>query len=731
MSQFILRDEVFYHDYRDQPLPDLLVKQNSDCDFTHCEPLIRLDGLSQVIDKVKRARQTLLLSADKLTSEALVRALQDCADNGVRIYVLLSGHSDNQPTISSLAGRCLVRSGVPQAGALLLCDHMTTHANGLILLDEAILCLDDSIDKSWGIELAEQQINDCYRSFCQLFWQEANCEDVQQHRQKSTNPKSAPHPDGTITTNHVYQLINKLGSNLANIENDIVGLATNVSHRLVSATNKEKTRLICEQEITEGAKIPHGAVITEKAVPAMLIAVEQSWLLPDASDKDRANWCVMLSGLQHQQIEAAFGDEIKRAKWQFKKQSTIGDLQEDTFLRFADKPKEIVKVAANHKNKIPDIYTDTLDEFLNTEAKELARDKIEWQRDTLAHEIDFEVTIHPPYCPPEAREDGLYNEWRKCAQNWQHQLAHLSAEVEALKAEKQSLSERIRQFLVFPTSDITPLDFTKEITQLKVCSVDSSKPEERERLQGRLSKLKKQIAEHREMLSHSIDEAQQRDTWEEKRQALKSKYEDKLDIAEKKASVFKQVTEEHQQQVQQCENSFKKQWSALIDGLSEQQMQPIQQTPEALKAMNFENACKWKQDIKAKIWKRHFGLFDEVLASQHNQRHKVTTRLKDAEHNRNITESDKDKAEAMLKNHGEHFVYCPSDNLPSYASLETDFSWPHEEQPAIDFELKRAGKQRYLVISGKSQIEQGIKDAARLKAKLVCDRKKVEQLSNN
>ena len=190
MTRIVPRQEQFRVDYQNEYLPALFRKQASDADFSSSLPQLNSEALSQV---VCMARLTLLIGCEQLKDESLIHAIKEQAEKGIRIYLLLGEKTANKAAIDTLSGRCLIRTGVSQQGALVLVDHTTTEAQGLLLMSgQPLVAADQS---AWGIQLEPQQIDDSFRSFCKLFWEKSNEEYLQQNLPQVV----VEHPDGLIS----------------------------------------------------------------------------------------------------------------------------------------------------------------------------------------------------------------------------------------------------------------------------------------------------------------------------------------------------------------------------------------------------------------------------------------------------------------------------------------------------------------------------------------------------
>lgn len=184
MTQITVRQESFRVDYRSEGLPPLFCEQGSDCDFSASTILEFVDS-ADLISVVSKARLTLLLACDQIKNKELILALQEAADRGVRIYLLLGDQQSNHTAIDSLTGRCLIRTGLKQHGGLMLVDHTASQARGFLITGAQSMTTSGGGD--WGIQLEQRQIEDSFRSFCKLFWEDAGSEYLKQNESRETS----------------------------------------------------------------------------------------------------------------------------------------------------------------------------------------------------------------------------------------------------------------------------------------------------------------------------------------------------------------------------------------------------------------------------------------------------------------------------------------------------------------------------------------------------------------
>ncbi|MBL4796925.1 MAG: hypothetical protein JKY50_05900 [Oleispira sp.] len=759
MAQIQLRQDNFKIDYKNERLAALFSQQPSDCDFDSSAVLGLVSG-SELISAINNARQTLLIACDQLKEIKLIEALKQKADSGVRIYLLLGDDKSNQMAIDTLSGRCLVRSGVSQAGALILVDHATTKSQGLLLMDQKVLITSD--DKAWSIHLESQQIDDSFRSFCKLFWENSENEYLQQNqRQNKVN-----HPDGEVVTNHSRQLFGTLKDCL----NETLQSLSRVSEFTVDDPG-HSFQLLLNTSAKNIAKVARkGVSLTDNIIPTLLLSESGNWLLPNSPNFDIVNWCLRLSSVQSEMLGSLYDQAVEDAAWQYKSEVTMGDLPNKQSVRFSNQPGLIQSVEDNRTKRLKDINTDTIDIFLNDSAKSLASKFTNYQHDYMAHEIDYHVAIHPPYCPPEAKKDSLYNDWENAEENWQDKLTSLKYQQKNIDDKQAGFADRLKGFLkgFLLGQDQAVKQLNQELDTLQSWSVTKATPAGRIEKNKRYEDLQVSIRQRGNDTEEKLDEAQQNHSWEGKRAELLKSLNEKMDIVSARKEEQNLLISKEGEGKLLVDAAFCVAWKESVKSLSNgrleetkvKDLEPEQFLPdvlpekeeeravllesaklecmrkkrEALNSMMVEQAEQWKGIFNSKIWKKHYSTFSKALEDHHLSLKKIEREIQNADVAVNGCQSDLYLAQSMLSTHGERFIYQPNKDSKAFekqlglkekALQSGSFTWPDQELPAECTELRSLNKQRFLIIKDTEQLEHAKKDAARLSAKIVCDKERV------
>lgn len=781
MTRIVPRQEQFRIYYQNEHLPALFSKQASDVDLS--DSLDSFDDGKLIAEYLSCSRLTLLIACEQLKDESLILAIREQAEKGVRIYLLLGEKNANKAAIDVLSGRCLIRTGVSQQGALILVDHATTQAQGLLLISGQPLV--SAEQSTWSIQLESQQIDDSFRSFCKLFWENGNEEYLQQNKQQS----SVKHPDGAVVTNHSHQLCGTLKDCLG----DTLEHLQAATHSGFSASGDD-WRLLLETKSSDIAKQARiGVALTDSQIPFLLLSKDGNWLLPDQTDFSAANWSLKLSAQQSQKLGKAYDQAFEEAAWQYRDDSSICEYAHKQQIRFADQPSLECVVEEVRQIELEDINTLNIDSFLDDDAEKLASALTDWQRSQLAHFIDYNVVVHPPYCPESAIPDTLYQAWNNSEQDWQQRLEVISNAQSQIDQKQAGIADKLRGFvkgfLLGQGQSVKSLN--QEIEILKHWSVITATPAEREQHRQRLESLQGKIRRRGADTEQELDKAKQHQHWEQRRDALRADQSKANELLKQKLFDLEQLEKNKAEATSQVEQKFSDSWVAAAEKLTEKQLndtkingikpeqffaealpdipqaapkdadelekqarqEAIQQAKsrceeltkqarqacmqakrEVLKSMDVSQATNWKTSLQENVWKKHYSAFEHSLADHEQGLRKIERDIQDAQKARDNSKADQERIDKVLEEHGSSFVYQPKQVSDAFAkqlglsgnkSVESQFQWPSEELPVEGTKLREYKQTRFLVIFNQDQVEQARLDAERLDAKIVCEKESV------
>lgn len=749
MAVIEARKEQFQIDYTKELLPGLFHKQESDSDFSDVLPQVDSEWLKA--DLIKSSKLTLLIAVEKISHQELIRVIQETADRGVRIYLLLGDERANQTAIDALSGRCLIRTGVTQKGALVLVDHATNRAKGWLAMNHQVFSSDR--EQSWAISLDANQIGDSFRSFCKLFWEHSQNEYLQQNLLK----EKVEHPDKKIVTNHSHHLCGTLeeclGDTLAALG------AVSSSEFGVKGANYRLLKHVDSSSITGR----QGVALTDTALPSLLISEQGSWLLPDTAEFNAANWCLNLSGQQEKKMVAAYERAFEEAAWQYRSETRLGELPDGQQLRFSDQPELIRKVKAVRGKELEAVSTHTLDSFLCSSAEQLSEPQTGLRRDFLSHRVDYSVEIHPPYCPVTAQLDGLYDSWKEAEQLWQERLSSLQHRQQHIDEQQSNIADKLKGFLksfiLGQGQSVKKLN--RELAELKEWSVTKATPSERQVYRRRLVQLAEQITSRGRHTAAELDKAEQNHRWETELQELQKQESKALAFVRSKKNAHDALLADSDNNKRSAEKNFMRSWQDAVESLSDEQMKLVRlngikpeqflpdEIPEdkdaqaavrlqaekdfiesvrkALLAMDPPAAEEYRQAIKARTFRNHYGQLKRTIEDHQQALQKIERGLEESLKGVEKAKAILAAAEMALKTHGARFEYQEKNSASAFeqqlglkgSKLNTHFDWPKEELPAPGSELKVDTHRRWLVIRNTDQIDQANTDAELLNA-IVC-----------
>ncbi|MCG9720681.1 hypothetical protein [Shewanella sp. Isolate7] len=728
MTRIVPRQEQFRIDYQHEHLPALFSKQASDADFSSVLPMRNSEFLSRIISM---ARLTLLIACEQLKDEFLIQAIKEQAEKGIRIYLLLGEKNANKVAIDTLSGRCLIRTGVSQQGTLVLVDHSTTQAQGLLLMSGQPLVSADQ--PAWGIQLERQQIDDSFRSFCKLFWENSNEEYLQQNQQQS----SVQHPDGAVVTNHSHQLCGTLHDYLS----DTLAHLQAATHSGFSASGKSWRLLLGTHSNEIARQARAGVALTDNQIPSLLLSSDGNWLLPCRTDFAVANWCLKLSAQQSQKLEQAYDLAFEEAAWQYQSETAMGECSDQQLLRFADQPDQECAVAKVREIELEDINTQDIDSFRNDRAEQLASRVTAWQRSQLAHFIDYDVVVHPPYCPEAAKPDALYQDWEKAEKDWQQRLEVLTNAQSKIDQQQASIADKLRGFikgfLLGQGQSVKSLN--QEIDTLKNWSVTKATPAERELHRQQLESLQDIVRKRGSDTEQELDKAEQNQRWEQRHLSLQKKADENAAFTKEIASDLEKLRNGLSDRRANVDQIFCENWTSAAERLTDEQLNSAlvgdseskDSKRQAILDMTLDQANAWKKSVKDKVWNKHYKAFEGCFADREQGLKKIERDILEAQKALDNSRAEQERAEKALNEHGSSFVYQPKQASDAFAkqlglkgntAAENQFLWPSEELPVEGTELRKYQQNRYLVVFDTDQINQARQDAERLSAKIVCDK---------
>ncbi|MGS0827408.1 hypothetical protein ACVBIO_16495 [Shewanella sp. 0m-8] len=633
MGTLEIQQESFTKHYHDELLPPIFIDQGCAAEDNLSLPAFIAAVEQQIIiNLIDNTRLTLLLAADQLTNADIIKALQNSADKGIRIYLYLGNEHKNKQAISALSSRCLIRTGEPQQGALLISDHATFSPVGHILNSSTVFTNNDD-DDNFFIILTAAQIQDTYRSFCHLFWDKSEKQVIKQGEQSD---KAVTNPAGTIIVNHQYHLPEQLAGNFTQVS-DIKfcqlnhhDLDVSLSNKLLRATNSIldlNKAALAESLVNDNKKV----ALTDVNIPNIVATNSGCWFIPDGATNQQVNWSLKLNHQQSAELTNSLNQVFAAAQWQLDKSRSVENI--DSPLMFVDEANRVYQCEQSIELELDPIYTDSMDSFLYDNIEVLTSSDTELTREYLAKSIHYYVQRHPPYCPQSASKSQLYSKWDSANNNWLTALADLEVKLDRLDKKRTSVSQSILSF--FKSFSLGQQHkhkkLKKSIFELTQPDMITATPAERAEQQKNYLDCFKQLSHDDDATDQAIDKAKLEKQWHDKKEQLTKSLQHKEDIYSQEQHSINTLKKAEEDKYTQAYNEFVVSRDNAVVTLT----QELVQGNDKLAVMSLQQATQWlnknsKSNPKlAKLLTQHSMRVKEIKSS-HNSK-KTTKETKESE----------------------------------------------------------------------------------------------------
>jgi hypothetical protein len=633
MSTLEILQESFTKHYHDELLPPIFIEQGCAAEDNLRLPVFIAAVEQQIIiNLIDNTRLTLLLAADQLTSANIIKALQNSADKGIRIYLYLGNEHKNKQAISALSSRCLIRSGEPQQGALLISDHATFSPVGHILNSSTVFTNNDD-DDNFFITLTAAQIQDTYRSFCHLFWDKSEKQVIKQGEQSD---KAVANPAGTIVVNHQYQLPEQLSGNFTQAS-DIKFSQLNhhdldaaLASKLLQATHSildlNKAEL-AESLVSDNKNV----ALTDLNVPNIVATTSGYWFIPDNAENQQVNWCLKFDNPQSAELTNSLNQAFEAAQWQLDKSHAVENL--DSPFRFVDEASNVYQFNESLELTLAPVYTDNMDTFLYDNIEDLTSSDTELTREYLAKSIHYNVQRHPPYCPKAASKSQLYSNWDSTNNNWLTALADLEIKLDRLDKKRTSVSQSILSFFNSFSLGLQHKHkkLKKSIYELHQPDMITATPAERAEQQNNYLDCFKQLSHDDDATDQAIDKAKLEKQWHDTKEQLTKSLQNKVDIYSQEKHSVNTLKKSEDDKYTQAYNEFVVSRDNAVATLTQQ----LVQGNDKLAVMSLQQATQWLNKNSesnpklAKLLTQHSMRVKEIKSS-HNSK-KTTKEAKESE----------------------------------------------------------------------------------------------------
>lgn len=718
------RDEVFSQQYIQEILPSLFVKQASNI-AKHQGSWMTVQSDPVLINTIIEAAQRTLLIATSKLADNLIETLQGVADKGIRVYLVLGEDDQNRRAIEALMGRCLIRTGVTQQGSLILVDHQANIERGAILSSQLH-------NSHTLLNLSKSQIQDYYRLFCHLFWHVAQNEYI--HTMKA-DQKAKDSPEGLVELNHQDILPHKIPHLVGDLW-DQTGIA-NLSQpkQFYTWANEQKGKKILISTahiqgdlIDKLGQISSTLTLTEAAhLPTLIFGVEsKAVLMPQSAEKDDVNWCVSLSPEQHAEAKQALDNWHANAEWQMKTNPRISEVQGK--FRLLTQADQTLECLDSRTINVPEIHTTNMDEFFNIPTRELAKNHCNINLTLLAHQINYQVRIHPPYLPENAVPDPLYQNWRNAKESWQQQIQQQQSKLAHLEKAQASINDTVRKIisgLLFSQKE-SHSGLSKRLAALSLWTPEQQSGDIRDTRLKELQDIASATHKLTDELAMEVSRVEAHELW------LKDKLDTEQTIEALEIKELELQGQYDQLKANQIENQldFWQKLHGQIKGSMDKKAEGSREHPkhiiESLNGLKDENELKnWlkaseipksiKAETQAKLSQRYES-FQKKAQREEKELAEPLRKIK----------SELVNLRNFLQKIGQSYIHHPkpigANDTINTLSPPKGINWPSEELPASQFKLHKEKMQRWLVMTVQAEFSQAQLEAIRFDAKLCARR---------
>ncbi|UGV41774.1 hypothetical protein J7W08_05735 [Methanococcoides orientis] len=639
------------------------------------------DSHNQITISEPSPKQTLFLATDKLESEEMIRDLQKKADSGIRVYLLLGNPYINSESITRLSGRCMIRAGVPQTGCLILSDINTTDRHGCVIFNQ---------DTIRGYDLDSMQCNDFYRTFCYLFWNKATHECLDQNGYFSEVDNC---PTGVISLNEKYNLPGKLSDYILrsldeqsvisiqdysnNLLWDLLPLEKISGSLMLQLSGKQYLSSLDELCLNRDVNVR----LTDRPVNNAVFSSKGCWLLPNIIDNDVVNWCIRENDLQNNSYLNSFKAEWGLCQWELARDISLRDINGN--VRFADEPENICDFVKDMSIDLDSISSPDFDSFLDPDFENLFADQIQFDKDRLAHKIEYNATLYPPFLPDKAMPDPLVQTWNEKQEEWSENISILKRMVDELENYEGGLSEKIRGMLRsrLAAQGQKIVEYRSKLSKLEAADLGRSSPADLEGWTHDLIELNKDIEKRIMGNSREKERVSKEIEWKDKCCQLDDKILKLVESSSIKESEIKEV--EHKIK------DLEEQLSVFSDKKQEKNLRK-----------DLDKSKKRKNSAISSLNK-----YTEQISKLRSQREDL------GEH-----------FVPQLKNDGGDGAELGRILGNKNVDISFNFEWPTEFLPAEGIELFFSEGIRWIVIDDLEQVKKAKKSAVELNGK-ICARR--------
>ncbi|OCH25833.1 hypothetical protein [Aliivibrio sp. 1S128] len=468
--------------------------------------------------------KSLLLSTSSITSDDAIRSLQELADNNIQIFLLLDDSDANREAIEALSGRCCIRIGVAQQGALIIADHQQEEFKQGVIFSNDIV---DNSDFFYHIELEEKQIDDYYRLFCYLFWTKSTSEYLIQGKKQSCS--NGDSPVNYIDLPHQHVLSESLFSKLNTAITHQSSVCSN--EFLLEQLSQSKTTTNVLMTLGQSSKQPllnlinatdHIQLFEKKALPQVILSKNEAWLLPTTSDVNSVNWALKLTENQRCSIENYQNELLSTCYWNLNKRVKLKSISSTVL--FANQMELEVNYEDEMYISLNNTECKSFDDFENKSAHMIAEELnfTKFNDRNLAKKIHYSITISPPYLASNAKEDPLHQHWLALQQHWNDEVERLERKQFQIEKSKDTVSDNVKRFMSnFLTGQLNKKRTqTRELDKLKTVTLSKLSLQARSKAEKDINELILSLSLSMDKVVEATDIAEQELKWDRENSRL-------------------------------------------------------------------------------------------------------------------------------------------------------------------------------------------------------------------
>lgn len=418
-------------------------------------------------------------------------------------------------------------------------------------------------DGDRSFELNRNQCDDLYRVFCHLFWKKATHEYLDQNGSASLIDGS---PVGDISLNHQYNLPEKLSATAIKDVDDlkfgsVQYWSKNLLWNFLPFKKAEGSFLLHLSESKHLQSIEElcsktnvNVRFTTRSLQNTLLTSNAGWSFPDIPDTAKVNWAMRINSDQRNNLLNLMNNEWQSADWELKRNLSLGELA--GIVRFAEEPGKVFNISKFVSMDLEPIEAPSMDVFLEPDFEHLFADQTQFDKDRLAHLIEYNVKLYPPFLPDNAKPDPLIQQWKSKQNQWAEKISLIEGKLNGLEKYENSLSEKIKvklsKLLVAQKQKVS--EFKIKLNELKNVDLGRSSPSHLKEWTNELLELESEI--EKRISKNKIQEVETRKEidWENQCKTLNDKIsasEDNLSRKEAELAISENKTKEIEENLKQ------------------------------------------------------------------------------------------------------------------------------------------------------------------------------------